>query len=323
MIVVLGGVQAQVRIDMTMPKAPNENDIAPEVSPWEREAYGEGGRFGSMTGIPSGDPSKDKISVTFAGCGFTVAKKLAAAGEDVRFIGLVGDDPLGMAALADLEKAGVDTSQVIRGREQTSVRITARNFLGDVEFARVDERIVDEFDVGKIAEKSGLIGEADLVFADGNIPEETLKAAGDMCRDKDVPLYFDPSSMEGATRGAAALGSFTGIMPGRMEAEAMAGLEILSPEQMDEAATYFEEKGVRRIMITIKGGGIFYKEGENSGIIRPERVIKYAETSGAGDLVSAAAVLAFARGENIEEAAKSGMDAAADFLADVVDERKY
>ena len=74
MIVVVGSVQAEVRIDMTMPKAPDSKaEQGGGVSPWEREAYGEGGRFGSMQMMPSGDPSKDRISVHYCGCGYHVA----------------------------------------------------------------------------------------------------------------------------------------------------------------------------------------------------------------------------------------------------------
>ena len=163
MIVIAGGVQAAVRIDMTMPKAP-EPSKAPGagqggVSAWEREAYGEGGRFGSMQAMPSGDPSKDRISVYYTGCGYNVAKLLAAEGRDVSFISAVGEDPLGMAAMEDLRKSGVDISglqmidafRVEENQESmnsegpdaagtvanglirqslTSVRVEAKNFLG-------------------------------------------------------------------------------------------------------------------------------------------------------------------------------------------------
>ena len=101
MIVVIGGVQAAVRIDMSMPKAPDPKEVnRGGVSLWEREAYGEGGRFGSMQMMPSGDPSKDRISVHYSGCGYHVARLLAGKGWEVAFISVVGEDPLGLAAIA-------------------------------------------------------------------------------------------------------------------------------------------------------------------------------------------------------------------------------
>ena len=81
----MGSVQAEVRIDMTMPKAPDpKSEQGGGVSPWEREAYGDGGRFGSMQMMPSGDPSKDRISVHYCGCGYNVARLLAEKGQEFR-----------------------------------------------------------------------------------------------------------------------------------------------------------------------------------------------------------------------------------------------
>ena len=101
MIVIIGGVQAEVRIDMSMPKAPDPKaESQNPISPWEQEAYGAGGRFGNLQMMPSGDPTKDRISVHFSGCGYNVAKRLAGKGRSVAFISVVGDDPLGLAAAA-------------------------------------------------------------------------------------------------------------------------------------------------------------------------------------------------------------------------------
>ena len=355
MILIAGGVQALVRIDMTMPGKP-EPEKGVEVSPWEREAYGEGGRFGSMTSIPSGDPMKDRITVSFTGCAYYAAKKLAEEGHEVAFISLVGDDPLGLAAIEDLKRSGVDTSGmiVLKSLDQddnedegeakvrtrsipghlqgsiTSVRVVARNFLGDVEFWRVDERILKEFTserIGESLEKTGMIGhssgKACFAFADGNLPEEGLITFGKFCKDNDIKLYFDPSSPEGAQRGAKATEYFAGIMPGRREAELMSGMEILSADQMSEAAKHFEEKGVEKTFITIKGGGLYYREGEEDGIMKPERVIRFGETTGAGDALTSGILIAFAQGRSLKEAAEEGMKAASGFLADVSDERRY
>lgn len=356
MIVIAGGVQAAVRIDMTMPKAP-EPSKAPGagqggVSAWEREAYGEGGRFGSMQAMPSGDPSKDRISVYYTGCGYNVAKLLAAEGRDVSFISAVGEDPLGMAAMEDLRKSGVDISglqmidafRVEENQESmnsegpdaagtvanglirqslTSVRVEAKNFLGDTEFWREDDRMLDEITPELIQESRPLLESAELVLVDGGLPEKTIRWIASVCADAGIRCYLDPSSVSGGEKAAGALEQLYGIMPGRREAEAMSGLQILSGDQLMEAGAYFAEKGVRHIIITMKGGGLYYKEGMEEEILRPERVLRFSETVGAGDVVTAALLGAFADGRTIGEAARTAMDAAAAYLADCVDERRY
>ena len=326
MILVIGGVQATVRIDMVMPQKPEPGDGTQEISPWEREAYGEGGRFGSMSGIPSGDPSKDRITVFYSGCGYSVAKALAEDGRDVAFLSLIGEDPLGLGAREDLKRSGVDTRHLLAKEDtdkQTSVKIIARNFLGDTEFWRADERIQEEMTPERLKEKEEVIAGADTVFVDGSLPEETLKWIGEICRRAGNDLYFDPASMEGSARGAGALEYFTGILPGRREAEVLSDLTILSPDQLKEAGEYFAGKGVRRVVITMKGGGLYWREGDEEGILRPERILQFGETAGAGDVVSAAFLKAFAEEEPMTEAAPKAMAAAADHLSGVSDERRY
>lgn len=355
MIVVIGGVKAAVRIDMSMPKAPDPREPgmgSGDVSPWEREAYGEGGRFGSMQMMPSGDPAKDRISVHFTGCAYQVARILAGRGRKVAYVSVVGEDPLGLAAIADLQRAGVDTSQVkvidafvseanaeamqaqgpdaagtvangLIRQSLTSVRVEAKNFLGDTEFWREDDRMQEEITVEQIRGCQPLLETAKLVFMDGGMPPATLRWIADRCRENGVPCYLDPGSLHGGARAAGVLDGLYGIMPGRQEAELMSDLQILSADQLKEAGAFFADRGVRRVVITMKGGGLYYREGDAEGILRPERVLRFSETVGAGDVVTAALLDVYAAGGSIEQAARAAMDAAAEHLADCVDERRY
>ena len=109
-----------------------------------------------------------------------------------------------------------------------------------------------------------------------------------------------------------------------MEAEAMSGLQVLGMDQLMSAGEAFEGRGVERVIITLKGGGLYYKEGTQSGIIKPERKLTFAETKGAGDVLTAAVIAASEEGEgSLEAAAVAGIEAAAEFLKDVIDERPY
>lgn len=353
MIAVIGGVQAVVRIDMAMPKMPDpKTPDQSGVSPWEREAYGEGGRFGSMQAMAAADPSQDRISVHYSGCGYHVAELLSRKGWPVSFISAVGEDPLGQAAIADLANCGIDTSGVVSldafrceaNRESlhengpdaagtvanglirqslTSVRVEARNFLGDIEFLREDDRMLDEITASLIEPFRETLQEAELVFADGGVPAETLRWISGVCREAGVPFYLDPASVSGGREAAQVLDGLDGIMPGRREAEAMSQQQILSEDELMNAGALFTEQGIRRIVITLKGGGLYYKEGISEGILRPERVLRFSETVGAGDVVTAELLHGYCRGLSIEEAAQAAMDAAAAYLADCVDERRY
>ena len=103
----------------------------------------------------------------------------------------------------------------------------------------------------------------------------------------------------------------------------MSGQQVLGMDQLMAAGDAFEERGVERVIITLKGGGLYYKEGTQSGLIKPERKLTFAETKGAGDVLTAAVVAASKGEEKLEAAAGAGMEAAAEFLKDVIDERPY
>src|SRR3954453_7097763 len=74
-------------------------------------------------------PGETVIGGRFArrggGKGATQAVAAARAGAPWRFVGAVGDDDFGAAAIAELERAGVDVSAVARTTEPTGVALIA------------------------------------------------------------------------------------------------------------------------------------------------------------------------------------------------------
>ncbi len=72
-------------------------------------------------------------------------------GREVAFVSVVGKDPLGMSALAELSSMGegvenvkdIDVSAVKYIPGQTSVVVQIRNFIGDVEFSRANENMFE------------------------------------------------------------------------------------------------------------------------------------------------------------------------------------
>lgn len=90
----------------------------------------------------------------------------------------------------------------------------------------------------------------------------------------------------------------------------LCGKEIFSEEQLKEAGKWFADQGVKRIFITMSGGGVYYKEGDSEGILRPEAMLPMQNERGAGDAFSAAVLDGAIRGMTIEQLAAYGMKAA-------------
>ncbi len=266
--------------------------------------------------------SENDIMAENHGCGFNIAVNLARRGLEVSFATVVGDDVLGMAVKEQLKKEKIDIENVKTAQGASPIRVEIVNVLGDPEFLRVSEAMYEKITPEVAAEWKDALGRAEAIVLDGNLPKETIAyIAGEYGGADGTKIFFDPASPEGAEKATDVLDKLYCIMPGRIEAEVMTRKTILSEEQLAEAGAYFAEKGVSRVFITMKGGGLYYKDGAKEGVLRPERVLSFARTTGAGDVTSAAVIAASVAGKTIEETATAAMDAAAAFLAEQKDQR--
>ena len=275
-------------------------------------------------GYPPVDDQDTEILVDISGCSYTVAKLLARRAEagKVAFVSVVGDDAIGLAAIQDLQEAGVDVSGVRKVEGATPVSIEIRNIIGDLEFARGNNALAGMITPQLLEENRQLLEQAECIFVDGSLPVETLRYVSDEFADA-CPIYFDPASIQGGVRFADAGMKATCVMPGRMEAEAMSNQQVLGIQQLMEAGEAFEERGVKQTVITLIGGGVYHKEGSVASIINPQRVLSFADTTGSGDVLSAELVYQLWQGASLAEAAQAAMDAVGETLKDVEDIMKY
>lgn len=290
----------------------------------EEPDQGFGGAMQPLQPQEEKERDDDKIIVRDSGCGYNIAANLALWGYDVEMISAVGDDTLGTAAIAGLDKAGVGREGVAVLAGDTAIDIEYVNILGDVEMSAKNRRMLKNITPDFLKERAGLLDGAEAIVVDGSLPQETIDYISATYGPRDeVKLFFDPADRFGGARGKGALSGFHCVMPGRREAEAMSGRQVMSEEEMSRAGEFFMNEGVERAVITIKGGGLYYREGTSEGILRPERVISFANTSGAGDVISAAMVAGALEGKSMEETVKDAMEKAALFLGNVEDKHIY
>lgn len=249
------------------------------------------------------------ISAAYTGTGRNIAENLGRMGADAALIAAVGSDFIGKAAIAELKRLGVDTEYIFQiDGQNTAMNIEILNIIDDLVFA-VDNRDVYEcVTVEQLEASMKALGDSKIVAADGSLKEEVLKY---LTEHVTAPLFFDPHTEEDAKKVKAFIGAFDTIKPNRAEASAICGKEIFSEEQLMEAGQWFADQGVKRIFITMSGGGVYYKEGMKEGILRPEQVLGFANEEGAGDAFSAALLDGIVKNMDIEELAAYGMKAAA------------
>ncbi len=256
-----------------------------------------------------GQQNPGKIAFSYSGTGRNIAENLGRMGADAALAAVAGDDAAGKSAKIQLEALGVNTQfvKLLEGQD-TAMNIAVLNIVGDLEYALDNGEVHGFMDKDLAAAAMRGFRDAKIICADGSLPEETLTYLVETSK---TPLFFDPHTEEDAKKAKAFVGKFDTIKPNRAEASILCGMDIFSEEQLMAAGQWFADQGVRRIFITLSGGGVYYKEGFDEGILRPGQVLTFADESGAGDAFSAAILDGTVRGMRIEELAAYGMKAAA------------
>ena len=92
------------------------------------------------------------------------------------------------------------------------------------------------------------------------------------------------------------------ITPNEVEAEILTGIPVDGEENAGKAADYFFEKGVKNVLITMGGKGVFLATPKKRGII-PAYKVNAVDTTGAGDAFNGGLAAALAEGKDLWEAA--------------------
>lgn len=254
------------------------------------------------------DSNPGRIKISYGGVGRNIAENAARIGEKVAMLSVIGADELGRGARSHLAGLGVDVSMVreIPGRG-SAIYLSILNPNRDMHLGLCDMEIIQELTAADIRKAGTVFESAAAVALDGNLEGEMLRDATEILSDK--MLFYDPVSANKAHRAKACIGRFHSIKPNLIEAEVLSGMKIETDEELRNAARYFLDKGVKNVYITLNCDGVYFKNKEKEGFIRPPKSIKTESATGAGDAFSAAVLYGMAHGLEIDEIAALGMAA--------------
>jgi pseudouridine kinase len=274
-----------------------------------------GGITADMEGHPYqrliyGDSNPGKIVVSYGGVGRNITENLGHMGTSVSFYSVAGDDFLGRGAVRELADLGIDVSGIqLLPDKTTAVYISILDLVGDLELALCNMDALEGITTDFIDQVADSAKEAKIIALDTNLTSETLAYAVE--RFKGKPLFLDPVSAVKAERAKAIIGGFHTIKPNRLEAEVLSGIEIRSPEALETAGQWFIDAGVKQVFITLSAAGVYYKDKQVSGIMKPFiDPSKCKSATGAGDAFSAAILYSFINDFDTTKIACYGMAAA-------------
>lgn len=254
------------------------------------------------------DSNPGRVRISYGGVARNIAENAARIGASCAMLSVVGSDELGRGAKSHLAKLGVDTSMVkkIPGRN-SAVYMSILDAGRDMQIGFCDMEIIKELGSNDLAAAKAKFPEAKVVALDGNLEPDMLRDATEIF--SDASLFYDPVSANKAKRAKEYIGRFHSIKPNLIEAETLLDMKIEDSEDIRTAAKKFLEKGVKNVYITMGSDGVYFRNTEKEGFIKPPECIKIESATGAGDAFSALILYGMARGLDIREVASLGMAA--------------
>ncbi len=256
--------------------------------------------------------SSNPVTVTesWGGVARNVAENLGRLGCHTSLLTCLGDDHEGKTLLQETKLLGVDVSGTwILPGERTGTYTALLDPDGEMMISMANMDIYDRFTPEMLAERWSHIAAAKAVFADTNLPAESLQYLIERCRAEGIPLYIDPVSSAKAAKLPERLDGVETIMPNREEAEILAGMKIESLDDCRIACEQIRKRGVRSVVVTLGEEGICYATEDGWKHLQPTPVV-IVDVTGAGDSFAAGFLYGMAAGEAFDRACKLGLTAA-------------
>ena len=244
---------------------------------------------------------------SFGGVARNVAENMARLGAQVSLVSILGDDENGRDMLDDLKRLGIDTRHMaISETHSTAEYVAVLQPDGELAIGLADMAIFDEFGPALLQRMESDFGSG-WIFADCNLPAETLHYLVDLSRRKALTLAIDAVSTPKVMRLAADLSGIGLLFLNLDEARALLDQPDASPEA---AAAALIERGAERIVLTLGDKGLVAADG--AGIRRIGSLsAQIVDATGAGDALIAATLVGLMGGHDLHEAARLGTAAAA------------
>lgn len=264
------------------------------------------GKSDSQLLLYDSNPGISRIS--FGGVGRNIAENICRLGEEVDMITVLGDDLYSNELIAASKGLGInfEHSMFVPGG-RCSTYISINNNDGDMMIAVSDMEIYENMTIEFIETKLDFINSHELVFMDTNLPKAIIEYVAEHCK---RPLIIDPVSTTKAHKILGILDKVTVIKPNIYEAEVLTDIKINDDNDVKRAARALVEKGIDRVFISMADKGVYFTDGEKSGVCSPYK-LEVINTTGCGDSFVAASSWAMLNGSQLEDMAKAGVCASA------------
>lgn len=235
-----------------------------------------------------------------------VAETLARLGLRAALVSRLGRDAEGEALLAGLAGLPLDLAGLTRSESAPSAfHLIALEPDGEMLVAVADMRVYDEMTPALLQALPGRLWEADALFADCNLPAETLGWLA--ARRSESRLFaVNGVSPAKARRLRPQLGACDLLFVNRGEAAALVDSAAAAPEALAAALV---AAGAGEAVVTLGAAGLAVAKGKET-LMLPIAEGRVVDITGAGDALAAAYLEARLRGLDLAAAARRALAAA-------------
>ena len=232
------------------------------------------------------------------GKGSNQAIAAARLGAHVTFVGRIGTDAFGEAALAIWARDGVDTHFVIRDPDHATgvapifVDKTGENMIVVALGANL---ALSPADVDAAADA---IRSADILLTGLEIPVETAAHALKIAKAAGVRTILNPAPAQPLTQEMLLTADV--LTPNESELEILSGLAI---DDVEQAANLVRTHDDQHVVVTLGSQGAVYFGPGGQGVV-PVFPVNVIDTTGAGDAFNGGLAVALSEGLHMAEAVR-------------------
>ena len=254
------------------------------------------------------DSNPGRVTVCPGGVGRNIAHNLCLLGVDTCLLTAMGDDLYANHIADSCEDLGIDVSHALRvPRGTTSTYLYLNDSDGDMALALSDMAICEKITPQYLQKNRDLIGRADVIVIDTNIPAESIAwIAGN----SPVPVFADPVSTAKAEKLRPVLPKIHTLKPNLMEAELLTGLPVANDISLFHIGRALLDTGLQRAAVTLGSRGTLAADRSAIEII-PRCNAHVRNATGAGDAYMAALVWSWLQGRNFRDSCRVAGAAAA------------